>query len=382
MANSFEIKYIYDVFPDIDFTQDFVVCQEIVETEPFLDVQATEDKWGHILDSVKWNRKIQSIKYRQYKVKITLSRNIDISIIRRADYVSLTTSEGETFNIFDVTIDYTEISGGRNYLVEMTFKRDAEVNNHLSSDNCLAYKTAESATVNELSVSIDNPSFSFTVYTVTVEYDAGRGEYRYNFTVGNTNRDYQILYDLLTVGDDFYLHSQLLDLQTDDIKTCFVSASSASGVSFKSNWTTSVISSYSEAIPFVINFEPDWTTDASVVGITVDYDLYTFIQPIFTYKEESTEGQKAPDGIQENQKITVKDVCKLKFWVTDEELWKIEYISYALYSDLLFTFRDHNDILPSQVLGMYTIKDNNNLLNLYEFDFEILYNNKVVSYNR
>lgn len=377
MANSFEIKYIYDIFPDIDFTQDFVVCQNIVEKEPFLEIQATEDKWGHILDSIKWNRKIQSIKYRQYEVKIELSRNLDISILRRADYVSLTTTEGETFNVFDVQITYTKISGSRNFLIELTFKRGAEINNHLDSANCLLYKTAESATVNELEIRIDKPPFSFYQHTF------GNNTTYLTFTISLGHKDFNLLYDNVSIGQYFYLHSDNFSFENIGIYECYVLNHTPINIQFKTN-VTSPISVAPGKISITLDYEPDYQTSVNVdTSDFMTYNLYTFLQPEFNKVIEKIEGSKAPDGIQENQKIISKDSIDFKIWVTDSELWKIEYLNYSNQDNIELFLRDYDSIKPNLIKDINTIsKGNNNLLNLHEFDIKILYNNKVVSYNR
>jgi hypothetical protein len=371
MANIFQIKYLYDIFPDIDFTQEFVTCQTITEKDPLIEYQSTEDKWGHIIDNVKINRHIQSTKYRQYHVKIELSRNIDISIIKRADYVSLTTTEGETFHIFDVNITYTNVSGSLNYIIEMTFKRDAEINNHLDSANCLAYKTAESAAVNELGFDVNDPSYVIN-----------------NESIAATNAEISrvaitSLLDNMIQGEYYYFNVSDPDFKDENKTLIYVYEKTSTEFKFRFYPFGSLSKTYTGCEIIITNeLQGGVAADVLVTSKTISPVIYSFINPIYGHIDEDIEGQKAPEGIAENQKIIAKDKVNFKVWLTVDEIWKAEYLKYALYDEILFDPASGQSIRPIQVKGIITPKENKNLLDLYEFDIEILYNNKVVSYNR
>jgi len=92
------------------------------------------------------------------------------------------------------------------------------------------------------------------------------------------------------------------------------------------------------------------------------------------------EGNKKPQGIQENKTTIEKDIAKLKVWVKTEELYLIEYLNYAIYSDILVDLKNYDNIIPVQVKGISARKVNENLVDCYEYDITIIYNNKVRNY--
>jgi hypothetical protein len=383
MANTFQIKYIYDIFPDIDFTQEFVICQNIVEKEPLLEIQATEDKWGHVLDSIKYNRKIQSIKYRQYEVKIEISRNLDVSIIRRADYVSLTTSDNETFNIFDVQITYNKVPGGLNYVIEMTFKRDAEINNHLTSDNCLALKTATYANVTEIEATVDNPPFALNIGSLNPLGTIGAHFYEFEID-SNEEPLFDFIDDFINVSDYLYLHMPNTVAGYDEIYECRCVLKTTNYIYFRTNTFVTKSLPHSN-LAIVMDFEPYDTVSVNVSDMSYTYNIYSCIIPELMYNIDESDGNNMPDGIQENQKFIVKDIFKFKVWVTDAELWKMEYLKYCKTEDIELTLY-YNGIpyivKSSQTKDIYQLKENNNLIDVHEFDINFQFNNKVVSYNR
>jgi hypothetical protein len=380
MANTFQIKYLWEIFPDTDFTEEYIVCEEMVEKEPSSENQITEDKWGDIRDSTNRNRIIQSIVLREYEVKFIVSRNVTPAILGYTEYLTITTTENETFQVYDVGITYNKQVNGRNYIIELTFKRaDNNIISHLSSDNVLSYKTATSDKVNEIGVTVNNPPIAFTHGTINA-LGTGGSEY-YQFDVPNTNPKFDLLTEIVTLNDYFYIHCNNFDLVSKDIYSCQITFISSDYIRIKTNTTASSLSINHDPKAFILDLEPDFQSDVNVKDIDFSYIIYTFIKPLSDPSVQPIEGINPTDDIQENQRVNAKDVYKFKVWLKTDELWKIEYLNYALAEDITYTEEGTttNIIKPSQVKDIYSKKENRALIELFEFDIEFMFNSKVVN---
>lgn len=372
MANSFEIKYLYEIYPDIDFSEKFVMSQEIYETSIIYESQATKEAWGSIVDSIHAKRLIQTYIKRHYTAKLVLSRNLDVSRLG-VGFVTLTTTDSETFVIYDTEIKSTNISGSKNYLIEMNFYRlDDNIINHLSSENALNYKNQTGLSlVNELSFDVIRPSFA-------VRADITNVSGQYEFEVTEIDE-----YSEMSAGDDFYFHVK--DSSFDN-QTHFVGSirSISAGIITFQFASSGVVANFGES-DIVINQEADELPTSSTVEtdlLTYSYVIYTLINPVISNLLTETKGISTEDGITENQKFNSKRSASFKIWLTKEELYKIEFLNYALKEDILLTLIGIPTYVPCQVYSIYKEVENRNLIDLYEFDINLLYNNKTVNTNR
>lgn len=383
MANTFQIKYLWELFPHTDFTEEYVVCEEMVEKHPSSKNRMTDDEWGSTRDITNRERMIQSVVVREYETKFIVSRNVTPAILGYAEYITITTTDNETFQVYDVQINYNKQSQGRNYIVELTFKRaDNNIVNHLSSDNVLAYKTATSDEVNELSIKVVNPPMAFNQITMTA---AGTGGAEYlQFDVTNDNPIFDLMVLITSLNDWFYMHSSTIDLQSLGIYSCYMQFDGTTYYRFRTNTTASVLSSNSISTPLVLDFEPDYYVDSNVKDINFTYIIYTFISPILDHSITPVAGINNQDAVEENQRINAKDLYRFKVWLKKDELWKIEYLNYALFNNVIYTEEGTtaNVLVPSQVKDIYARKENRALIDLYEYDINFGFNNKVVSIYR
>lgn len=367
--DSFEIKYIWELYPDTDFTEYLVSPQEIQETHVEYDSQATSRKWEHLFDSISTQRLIQSHRKRRYEVKIFTGRNIDVGKLQ-VGYTTLTTASNETFIIYDVEINFSKVNNSLDYIVEISFYRyDDNYINHLSSDNCLAYKTEQTEDVNELEFKVVKPSF--TVYGAI--YD--------NF--GNNYFDIPITdeLDMLSVNDKFYMHVHDPDFDNETYYDCYISAISSSQVTFRLYDATPV---NNDACYITINQERNELPNSTNVESnpkTLTFNLYTFLKPYYTYDITGEEGN-IPFDNEEDQNTVSKKVLNTKFWISEDQLYIYEQIKHALPDTIIFTDSDTNDIISQQTKDILTLVEKDSLVNLYEFDLKLRHNTKRSAFFR
>jgi hypothetical protein len=375
----FKIKYLFELFPGVDFEDEFDCIQNVVYNGTEYETVATPEKWALCYDNVKQNRNIQTKKKEKYSVKFILGRNIDISEAA-VGYTTLTTTSGETFTIRDVEITKEKNEGTLNWTVSMVFWRYTdEIINHLSSDNVLDYKTGMSAAVNELSFTVKKPMFTFNDITT---YQGAFPTAIMAFKVALTD-----LTNKIAENDYFYLHTDNITFEDKKnvagqyMNYCMCFHKDANYVYFDCSHGEAVTGGYIYVLDHVlIDHEPDWRgTSASVVQKDYDFIIYTFINPILSEVETQEVGISKEDGITENQKLNYKEKSKLKFWLKNTELYLRKYLQMSLAEDTLLTTYTSVLYSPIQMAGLTKPVENDKLIDLYEFDLEILYSNLTIN---
>jgi hypothetical protein len=373
--DSFEIKYLFELYPNTDFTEEFVTCQEVQELPSEYESQATSEKWGWSRDSITANRLIQTYKKRKYEVIITLSRNIDAGRLQ-VGQTTLTTAAGETFIIYDVNINYQKIENTLDYVLTISFFRyDDDIINHLSSDNVLTYKTEQSVNVTELSYDVIKPEY--TAY-VDIVYDSGAKVYQFQIPISGD-------YSKLSIAERYYVH--VFDPTFDSTNNYFAYINSVVGgvATFTMNYIhPSPTGDFGNTYVTINQNAGELTTEATVESntITHSFTIYSFLSPIYDFVITETDGN-LPFELAENQRTNSKKRAKLKAWLTEDELYKFEQIHHALPENITLTLSDGSTtIVPQQTKGILNIVEKDSIIRLYEIEITILYNNKTVSFFR
>lgn len=384
--DSFEIKYLFELYPNTDFTEEFVSSQEVLEVPQEYDSVATGEKWTWCRDSITANRHIQTYRKRKYEVRITLGRNIDLARMQVAQ-TTLTTRTGDEFIIYDVNTNYSKVPGRLEYVLEISFYRyDDDIINHLSSDNVLVYKTEQSANVTELSFDVVKPSFSF-YSDIEFKYSSDNKFYFQLYT----RRNY-ITYDEyadLNIGDFFYAH--VYDPEFDNETDYYVEV-----IAEDTNPADTILifefnNLYGVAQPdfgntyITIDQTKKELTESSDVEnnpVTATYTIYTFLNPVYDFEITETDGN-LPFETEENQNTNSKKLAKLKAWLKEDDLYLFEQLHHALPENITLTLSDGSTtIVPQQTKNIITKVDKDTLIRLYEFDILIKYNNKTVPFFR
>lgn len=380
----FKIKYIPDIFPNFSFEDELVLLQEVTELPIIFDSFATSQKFGITYDNVRSTRIIQSVKRRAYTVKVLLSRNIDVQLINLA-YTTMTTTAGETFVARDIAITHENVSGSRNIIYTINFFRydDTEILNNLASHNVLSYFTETAAAVNVINFEVDNPSLDFSNVT-TYKYSTFDSYIAFKVPINSITTN-------ISIGDEFYTHTS--NETFDNLKsvgqyynyiTCYDKDSDY--VYFYFAPETNPAGTFIYILRNItLDHEQDWR--GASVGATIDdktftFNIYTHINPILSSVFNTVSGIQFEDETQENQKIVTKKRAYFKFWLSKDELYLYEMLQYAKASDVTFTLYDGTIYVPVQMGGITTPVENENLIDVYEFDCNLMYTNKQVNYFR
>ena len=377
---NFKIKYldnqpVYDYFDSLELPEAILI-------DYFYKVVKTERSFGHVYDSNTDNRVIQYIKFEVYEIQTIVGKNIDLQSLEVANHVLVTPDVGSPFIAVNFTVTSEQIENSRDSNVKITFHKEIETNYPLSSD--FAESLHPDLPVNE----IINKNLYNCIFETESIYTTGLGT-AYTFLLNKTDIGYGIdnteVYNLINdnfaVNTYFYFEVTGVDMEIKDIYECYIATKATDVISLITNVTTETISDLLGVYTIEFRFRPFWYTSSNVVKLPV-YSIYTFINPFYDKIITPIEGIEATDGLQENQKVYSYDVARFKLWLKTSELWKIEYLNYALPSEILLTLSDDTEIIPVQTKDIYKRKENENLIDLHEFDIEILYNNKVVNYYR
>lgn len=386
-ADKITIKYLFEIYPATDFSEDFVFNQYVQRLPNTAEIIQTDEKHGDIRDGIVRSRKIQTTVFQNYEVKIQTSRQIDWPRLNYAEYTQMTDSDDNVFLIYDVVIDQQKVQGSLTYVINISFKKaEHDIIYHLSSDNVYDYKTDLTETVNEIQFSVDNAAFSFNNVNVYADATISPGADIPAFKVPVNE-----LTDQISVGDAFYLHTddEAFNLEKDGIgqylSACEVYDKDTDYVYFICS-DDEVAGTFDYTIPnLIIDNEPDWRDIPSGItpaGVTVSGIIYTFIEPKFDHTSEDVDGVNAPDGVEEIQKGYERDILTLKAWLRTSDLWKAEYLRYSKNEDVLISLDNYTNIIPSQIKDIIAKKDNNNLIDIYEFDIKVIYNVKSINWNR
>jgi len=381
----FTIKYLFELYPTIDFEEEFVISQDVQEGNVLYNSQATKEILPHIFDTANKTRLIQTIKKRQYEVIFILSRNIDVARLS-VGTVTVVTTDGETFLAHDIEVNYEKVAGSLDYRLTLKFYRyDTDIINHLSSDNAFGYSIL--GNVNTINYKVKNPSYVFNrVVIYSVENTSAPGNWQVYFDIPIND-----LTDTINIGDTYYLHTNNVEFNTETDKSgnylnfaaCSVKTATTLTFDCYSDYTADRVAYYINNL--IIDHEkgyPDIPSSITVVDKEIEFDIFTFINPIYSNELIPIEGITEENGIEENDKFNSKDVINLKVWLGKDELYKAEYLNYALFNDITITFADGTVILPNQAKDIITKEDKPTLIDLFEYNIKIYYNNKMVNINR
>ena len=363
MAN-FIIKYL-DSYPVYDFYESFELPEAIL-TDYKYDISKTDRLYGHVYDSNKEERKIQSIVYEEYTVEDIVGMNLDFYRLAAANHVLVETEDGDSFNAVNFSVVYEDTDNSRDSKVTIKFYKPIETLQPLSSD--YAESIHSDIAVNRLRFVIKNPP-----YVQNTDMRWTGTTYDFKFTIDD-------LTDNIVLND--YLYAHVTDPDFDNETHYYVKCTAKSASQLTFTFISAGASTAVQNTEVVLDYEPDITTTGNVTDDQLTLNLYTFLNPIYSNILTPKEGANLGAGIKENQGFNSKKQASLRFWVTDDELYKIEYLNYALFDDVSLILADTTIIYPIQTEGILTPINKESLLSLHEFEINILYLNKEVNIYR
>ena len=383
--SNFKIKYL-DNFPVYSYYEQ-IELPEAVQTGYFYDIVKTENKYEHVYDDNFTNRVIQKIVYETFEVKDIVGKNIDLFKLQGANHVYITPEFGEPFFAVDFDVEYQNMEDNRDSLVIIKFKKQIVIDNQLSSD--FAQRMHSNLPVNVLTYSVIKPSY--VCHNITISCSAGASP---TLSIPLNDLTNKLIYTTGEGADCFYIHSDNTDFNNEvdavgnHYNSWYCISKTSTTVVFRSNNGNNSTAGFTHTITnLVLNAEPDiWgdseNPEAPINANTITFNLYTFLKPIKNNILKFVEGINTIDGIEENQAVNSKDQLSFKFWLKTEELYKAEYLNYALKKYINIYLTTGEAIKPVQMKDIIIKKENNNLKDLHEFDVTLLYNNKTVNIYR
>jgi hypothetical protein len=383
MADIFKIKHLFELMPSVDFEDEFVISQEVVSLGFEYETQATGRNYALTYDNYLSKRHIQTLRKEKYSVKFLLSRNIDITRAQ-VGYTTCTTTLGDTFAIRDVSITYEKIPETRNYVYTIQFyKYSDEIINHLSSDNALAFHSGV-ANVNVINYTVDNPSLVFNNVTTYPGLAPMLNKVLFKLPIDAITTQIEI-------ADRFYLHTDnttfniALDTSGEYLSYAHCWAKDSDYVYFYCNYHQKSGDFVYVINTLVLDFEPDYRplpTGITITGQTFTFNIYTFINPIYS-NPITVEGELTPQkGVVESDQVTSLYKAELKVFLKDSEMYLAEFLNYATFNDITLTLSSGTILRPSQTKGLIKEVERDNLIGLHEYDINLVYNPKNVNLNR
>lgn len=335
---------------------------EVVQVGFESDNSDTSKMWGHVYDDLKTNRTIQSIHYNLFEISSILAQNIKINLLTGANHVYIETSNYGNFYATNIEIE-KEDTNSRDSKYKIKFKQQLSLNYELNSN--FAETLHANLPVNVLNYTVQNPSYSF------------QGEILTEASQWRLKTPRTDLMQNVVAGEYYYIHN--VGINENDCYYCLCVGYDSVGTVFQLIDYTGGAVTLTEV---VIDNEVDVTSQVLVIDKDIELNLYTFINPIYPDDYQGNEGIETDQGVKENQSINNKNVVQFKVWVSTSEKYKIEYLRYALKEDILLTLTDGTIIMPSQVQEIAIIEEKDTLLECYEYNIMIKYNNKVVNIYR
>jgi len=375
----FTIKYLFELYPNIDFEEEFVISQDVQELNVLYESQATKEILPHVFDTANKKRLIQSIKKQQYEVIFILSRNIDAARLS-VGTVTAETSNGETFLAHDIELTHEKVAGSLDYRITLKFYRyDTDIINHLSSENALIYKTGISA-VNTINYKVQNPSYVFNNVTVYA-FDGGYGTYGYEIKVSLND-----LTDTINVDDKYYVHTNSItyndfqDVTGTNLNIAVCYKKDTDYVYFYVS-ADEISSAEPDIIVnnLILDHEYEYVEKSNTATVSdkeIEFNIYTFINPLYQSIETSNENiQKKDDLTYTDKTISYKELL-LNFWLTESNLYLKKYLSFA--SEITITLSDGTVYLPIVKTKIINEEQKPELIRLFEYSFKAKYEYMVI----
>jgi len=372
------IQSIPDIF-DVDFTQNPIINQSFTNSigkiPDKINETKTKEAWGDTRNTYITNRKIQSIIENRYMFEFNSSQSLNYNNIRLGDVVTVFPINEDAFDIYNIDIKEEQIDNTRtwHYTIEFTKANEFNIVNYLSSDNVKKWADLSSGNiVNELSFEIKKPQY---IQRVAMVYNTVPAKHNFIFSVNEIT-------DNINVGDVFSLHSNHVDWSFySEVAECTYKTATELYFKIGTGETLYITDySYSEII-LDIEGAPDTIT---LIYSSIDFSLYTFIQPKKVIEISKNDSNEQVSGVQTFGKIQSYDAIRFLIYVKEIENYKVKYLSFAKKENIVFkTNINGTDVLYYPVTdGYLTVNRKEELIDLMELDFNLKYNNLIVNGNR
>ncbi len=357
---NFKIKYLYEIYPDLDFTEEWVQSQDISFVATIYETQATDKSFGHVFDNIKTKRHIQTIIKDKYEIKLVAARNIDINKLAVA-VAEVTTENGETFFIYDVEVE-SEKTNGHSFLYTITFyKYNERIINHLSSTNAELYTGSYI-----INFKIRNPYFIFNHVLFEFIPDG------YNFKVPLTN-----LTDLINIHDTFYVHTanaeykaltdNSIDLMSLDKTYCYDKDENYVYFTVNANPSDPKADMYIDQLIIDNEYEYYQYPNSFIINDKeIEFNIYTFLQPLKDVAINEIGSIELNDLAEYPGGTIINEYLIFRIFLKNDELYKIHYLQNA---DEITLNVGGEVVVPFNKFEIIEKKDTE-LIDMYEFELK------------
>ena len=368
------IQYLPEIFPNLDFTQPYIIDQELVRIDDLPQIAKTELLWGSVFDSSKVQRDIQMVLNQRYKFEFLIKENAQPPVMAAVQNMTILTDDGKQVAAHNVTIEYSQASDTRIYKCVVNFwaRLYNNFSNYLTSD-----VLAENINlINYIEVINDKPQYQqYTTLNYLPAADlGGLSVYQFEFTVNELTNNIQ-------VNDWFYMHSKIPHLAEN--VSFFVAAKCINKttdlITFRVNEPGLNAGQLTGLV--TIDYEPEQEIATAVIPRQLTYRIYTALMPKFKIENEKGERIEQQSGINYDDRTIVYDILNCLFFLKENELFKAKYLNFAseinFYKRITQTsYQKYNAI---QTADIYENNERNDLTDIYQFSLNMKISNLVVN---
>ena len=348
-----KIKYIPDLFPDLDFTSEIIIKSAYKEIPPVISSAMTQNPWANFDDFVKIQRKIQSVIEKRYSFEFYTLEEVDYSLLQVAENCEIRTDDDRVFSAYDIEIKFDEEKkfAENKITIKFSVKEEKRVVNHLASD---IWSDSE---YSNLAVNINNPVYNFYA---TVGLSGAGGSYV--LVLPNENE-----FSNLEVEDKLYWHSDISDFNNakENIGLAEVAIKNSTQIVIYLNVTGLTTAEYSGF--FTLNNIPD-VDDSTTIISAMEYQINTNLTPKTKIEIGENSVSNPNDNLKIYNKLNVQEKLELNLYLKKSEIWKLKYLAFA--DSLIFTDNNNSETYHiQQIPESFTISDRKDLIDLFEIKF-------------
>jgi len=371
--SNIKIKY-FGNYPVYSLIEDFELPEaKIIDWE--YKVIATPQLWGHTADSNKAERNIQEITSAIYQIEVMAGKNLDYYKLQNANHILIKPDNEKEFISAKVEAKFTQAEKNMDNYWILKFWKQLNITEQLS--HAFANKMKTGTGVNKIEFDVVNPPYTFNnIEIFTIEVVPASGDYYAFFDVPLND-----LTNNFSISDTFYLHTDNVDFnEEEDDNSDFLSfadcnSKTSTYVRFQCSADT-VDSGLSYNIGNLrIDNQADWRplpTGPSISNLTKSFTIYTLLNHNTEFSIEKKGKMEPRSGVKESTSYSKKTHLKFKIWLDNDDLYLAEYLEYALKDNILFTTNEGDSYIPIQVDDIILPSNNNLLIDLHEFNIDIM----------
>lgn len=369
------IKYIPDIFPNVDFyqyreLQNFRLIREKSEVEN----QSTERKWSLSYDKFNIHRIKQSVITERYSLSFVSYENSDFPLISQTDFSYIITDDNKRLNIYDVSTDYTDENGIFQIKMYFSVKNLQNATFPLTSDNVFNYCNSNNLPLNKI---------DFTAYKPYIY--AGKTSFWFSTAIASVTIFLENQYPIssFTTGDKLYIYFRkgytqasidfMKWLQNDYIKVYdyyYVTNR------LRFDYTAQQVAAEELIFDIIISYEPITVNiDKDLPVTSFDFSIYTAFNPKFKFLQKFDGELVTNEKLSFPDNVTFERIIEVPFFLKKSELYLLEFLAQSR----IITFKHYTSISEYteyeaiQTTDLYKEIENDNLIDVYEFMLTLKY---------